>query len=164
MITPYFSRSEFRCPCGCILADPHPVLVVGLHRLREMLRAPVIITSGSRCFGHNRRPPTERNERGVYGAGGAEDSQHLPRAEHDGYTCAADIVVEQTPLAKLFRLAEESWAFGLGGIGVYVDDTPRLHVDVRGVCGIHRPARWAQIDGRPAAICGALDEDERRRL
>ena len=86
----------------------------------------------------------------------------MPRREHDGYTCAADIVVEHTPLTVVYQFAVHMEAFSAGGVGVYTDDTPRLHLDVRGIAQIHDPARWGHIDGRTASAEDALAEDERR--
>jgi hypothetical protein len=81
----------------------------------------------------------------------------------DGYTCAADVWVPGVALARLFNLAETSAAFRDGGIGIYVAGRPWLHVDVRGVAGLHPAARWAYVDGKSASIEEALREDERRR-
>lgn len=153
MITRDFRRSEFRCPC-CSLAEPHPALVIGLQwEIRDLVLLPVHVHSGSRCALRNRA------------VGGAPGSFHLPRLDMDGYTCAADIRVPSVALARLFNLAEASAAFRDGGIGIYVVTAGRswLHVDVRGVAGLHPAARWAYVDGQSASIEGALREDERRR-
>lgn len=150
MITRNFGRHEFECKCGCGLRDPHPVLVVGLQRLREILRAPITVTSGCRCPMHNDR------------SGGSQGSFHMPHDELDGYSCAADIVTG-FPLRTVVDHAELLEAFSTGGIGVYVDGTPRLHLDCRGASGLHRPASWAKIDGEDADFETALAEDERRR-
>ena len=60
-----FSRSEFRCKCGCGKDDVSMDLVVQLQRLRSLLRRPVIVTSGVRCEAYNAQ------------VGGKPDSAHL---------------------------------------------------------------------------------------
>lgn len=151
MITRDFHRSEFQCPC-CSLSEPHPALVVGLQwEIRDLVQAPVYVSSGSRCISRNRA------------VGGSPGSFHLKRLDMDGYTCAGDIWVPEVSLSRLYNLAETSAAFRDGGIGIYVGGRSWLHVDVRGIAGLHPAARWAYVDGRPASIEEALREDERRR-
>lgn len=151
MITPNFARSEFACPCGCTLSAPHPVLVVGLQRLRDIIRHPIVITSGSRCPVHNKA------------VGGSPHSLHMQHRDFDGYTMAADVYVKGYPLVQLHDIAQALDAYGPGGIGVYVDETPRLHLDVRGAAGQFRPARWAEVDGEATTVAHAMNVDLERR-
>lgn len=151
MITPYFARSEFTCRCGCGLADPHPALVVGLQELREIIRVPIQINSGSRCTAHNAA------------VGGAPSSMHLPRADLGGYTCAADITTSR-PLIQVYDFASRIEWFAEGGIAAYVRGYAAwLHLDVRGVLGLREPWRQGYTDGHAVSIEAALMEDERRR-
>ena len=110
-----FSRSEFRCKCGCGKYNITPALIKGLQELRDYLGMPIIIGSGTRCPEHNAA------------VGGTRNSYHVK-----GY--AADIRVDGLTPKELMRAAEQIKVFRYGGIGLY--DT-FIHVDVRG----HK-ARW----------------------
>jgi uncharacterized protein YcbK (DUF882 family) len=125
--------------------------VVALQDLRDVIREPIYVLSGSRCIEHNAR------------VGGTRRSFHLRQRLLDRYTCAADIMVQHLPLIQLFDQAEYLPAFAHGGIGVYVDATPRLHLDVRGVTREYGPSRWAHVDGKPSDIEHALEIDLARR-
>lgn len=147
MITRNFSRDEFACGCGCGLAEPHPALVIGLQRLRDVLREPVHVLSGSRCAAHNAR------------VGGSRGSFHLAHPTLGGYTCAADISTG-APLVEAFNVAESLEYFGGGGIGVYGGPRPWIHVDVRGATGQYGPSRWAKVNGVSVGVEDALREVE----
>lgn len=64
-LSPHFSRSEFRCKCGCQPTPVDPHLVEHLEQLRAKIGRPIVIVSGYRCQSHNAR------------VGGAKNSQHL---------------------------------------------------------------------------------------
>lgn len=151
MITRNFCRDEFACRCGCGFKEPHPMLVVGLQRLRDLLGQPIFVTSGCRCDLHN------ENE------GGSLHSFHLPRADFDQYGCAADIVVPDVPLGGVYQVVTSTEAFGNGGIGIYCDAEPRTHLDVRGISGTHARRQWAFIDDVPTTISNAVKTDNLRR-
>ena len=56
----YFTRAEFRCPCGrCggFPVDPEEKLVRLADQVREHFGAPLIISSGVRCQAHNDELP-----------------------------------------------------------------------------------------------------------
>ena len=72
-----FSRSEFRCRCGCGLDAIDPDLVDNLQHSRDAVGLPYSISSGCRCKKHNSD------------VGGKEGSAHLP--QEDGLCKAADI-------------------------------------------------------------------------
>lgn len=151
-ITRNLSRHEFRCRCGCGLADPHPLVVTGGQEIADRTAAAaIIVRSGGRCAVHNAAD------------GGAPDSQHLPRPERAGYTCAADYVFRGVPLSTVVDAAQLVGAFAAGGIGVYLDNRPggidRIHVDVRGSV-----ARWGYVDGCKVSWRFALAELERRKI
>ncbi|HPZ44442.1 MAG TPA: D-Ala-D-Ala carboxypeptidase family metallohydrolase [Bacillota bacterium] len=108
-----FAAKEFACRCcGKVLV--HPELVRKLQALRSAAGAPVVITSGYRCAGHNRE------------CGGAANSYHL-------FGMAADIWVGGMSTRQLAELAERA---GFDGIGIYPEQA-FVHVDVRGY-----RARW----------------------
>ena len=60
----YFKESEFECKCGCGKTVTQEVKDKA-ESAREFLGAPMIISSGARCFKHNRDE------------GGAPNSTHL---------------------------------------------------------------------------------------
>lgn len=76
-LTQNFSRSEFKCRCGCGLDKIDLDLVDNLQHSRDATGMPYKIASGCRCQEHN----------GVIG--GKMNSSHTPRA--DGLCKAADI-------------------------------------------------------------------------
>lgn len=52
----YFTRAEFRCPCGrCggFPVDPDKTLVMLADKVREHFNAPATVSSGVRCQAHN---------------------------------------------------------------------------------------------------------------
>lgn len=144
-LTRDFSRREFRCRCGCGLADPHPQLVAGCQQLRELVGVPVTVNSGSRCRAHNDKPAH------LGGAGGERNSKHLPQPGH-GHTLAADLVAG-VPLLRLYEAAKAVPQFAAGGIGVYLDaGGERVHVDVR----TGGPARWGYLWGKRVPLADVL--------
>lgn len=150
-MTRNLSRAEFACKCGCGLADPHPALVMTVQAIREDLGLPVTISSGCRCAKHNAA------------VGGSAGSFHQPKADFDGYCCAADI---QAPvsLGRLLAAADSLDELERGGIAAYVrDDTAWLHVDVRGVTGNLGPWEAGNIDGVPDRIEEAVAVEAARR-
>lgn len=104
-----FKRSEFTCHCGCEDDRVRPELIEALQELRNLVNAPIIVTSGFRCIEHNKA------------CGGAKNSQHV-------YGRAADIHVSGMSQSTLASLAEKIPAFKNGGIGIY---KTWVHVDVR---------------------------------
>lgn len=162
-VTRDFFLREWACHCRCGLAHPHPALAMGAQRLRELLAVAVTIGSPCRCREHNARPRTEVNERGIRGAGVAANSFHLPRADMAGYCCAADLQ-SAVSLRDMYRWADHIGDFHHGGISPYVSGSVSwLHVDVRGITGLHHLWRQGFIDGRAVSVEAALAEDERRR-
>ena len=82
----YFTRSEFRCPCGkCggFPVEPDETLVRLADKVRDHFGSPVIVSSGVRCQAHNDELP-----------GSAKNSYHL-RGK------AADFCVRGVSGAKL---------------------------------------------------------------
>jgi uncharacterized protein YcbK (DUF882 family) len=98
------------------VAAVHPELVYALQRLRNIVGAPIYVTSGYRCERHNER------------VGGSPDSQHLRGL-------AADIWCEKFASSQLMMTAEQVTGFDEGGIGEY---PTHVHVDIRD----DGPARW----------------------
>lgn len=112
----YFTRAEFRCPCGrCggFPVEPEETLVRVVDEIRHRAGVPVTIVdsggSGVRCPEHNAE------------VGGVANSEHL-------YGRAADLH-SKLPPAELYRIAGEVTAElipGRGGIGLY---SWGIHVD-----------------------------------
>ena len=82
----YFTRSEFRCPCGkCgdFPVEPEETLVRLADQVRDHFGAPVIVSSGVRCQAHNDELP-----------GSAKNSYHV-RGK------AMDFCIQGVPGTKL---------------------------------------------------------------
>lgn len=102
-LSPHFSREEFRCRDGSA-ANPHPLLIAALERLRaETGGHPITIVSGYRSPAWNKR------------VGGATRSQHLLNR-------AADL---RSGVARLSQ-AQDAGFTGIGLCNGWV-----VHVDVR---------------------------------
>ena len=77
----YFTRAEFRCPCGkCggFPVEPEEKLVRLADQVREHFGAPVIVSSGVRCQAHNDELP-----------GSAKNSYHVKGKAMD--FCVQDV-------------------------------------------------------------------------
>lgn len=115
-VSKYFNLKEFACKgegcCGGSSPHPHPDLLKGLDKLRDMIGKPILITSGFRCNIHN------------YKIGGAVASFHRLGMAVD-IQCDHDVFY-------LFVKCQTIPEFK--GIGVY---NSWVHVDVR-----KEPARW----------------------
>jgi len=66
IITEDFSLDEFVCPDGCGANHIHEGIIHRLQVIRDIVKTPIIITSGVRCCKHNDE------------LGGAINSYHLP--------------------------------------------------------------------------------------
>lgn len=103
----HFIRKEFRCKCGCGFDVVDYQLATVLDAIREHFGEPVSVTSGCRCYKHNKA------------IGGAPSSQHMLGK-------AADIVVRSTPASDV-----ASWVVNnLPEATVYTYPT-WTHIDVR---------------------------------
>jgi hypothetical protein len=96
-----FNEKEFACPC-CGKSLPDPMLVNKLQQMRDMLKKPIHINSGTRCIKHN------------FDVGGAPGSMHLSGK-------AADITVAGVSPKEVFKLAER---LSFGGTFTHVDVGP----------------------------------------
>ena len=115
-ITKYFNLSEFSCPC-CNKVMLHPKLLGKLVELRNALERPLYVTSGYRCFEHNRQ------------VGGIVNSYHC-------IGLAADIKVKDINLIELLEICEN---IDFNGIGFY-ERKNFLHLDVRPT----KRSRWRE--------------------
>ncbi len=120
-MAPNFNRSEFACHCGCGLDSIHPDTVAALQKLRDLAKAPVVITCGCRCAAHNAA------------VGGAAHSFHLP----DQDCRASDWQIAGLSIDQMYALAEQIPEFYHGGIGRYYR-SGFIHSDTRSY-----QSRWA---------------------
>ena len=107
----YFTRAEFRCPCGkCggFPVEPDEKLVSTVDAIRAKLGKPITINSGVRCQEHNDELP-----------GSAKNSYHLKGM-------AADLHCNTATPAEM-KAAAEAVIGKTGGIGLYQWG---IHVDV----------------------------------
>jgi len=111
-ISDHFSRSEFRCRCGCGKDTIDAGLIATLERVRDHFDVPIHVTSGNRCETYNTH------------VGGAPNSQHL-------VSRAADIQVSGVSPAAVYAYLAPFHEGGLGGYPTFT------HVDSRD--GV---ARW----------------------
>lgn len=106
-LSAHFSRSEFRCKCGCGADHIDLELVGRLQRLRSMIRQPIVVNSGVRCFAYNAS------------VGGKPDSAHI-KGE------AADIQCKDS--GTRFRMKRVIYAWSLFNRVGHGKDF--LHLDV----------------------------------
>lgn len=108
-----FSSHEFNCHGGgcCSQTMIDPQLVIILQKIRDHFGNPVTITSGYRCYIHNRS------------VGGATSSYHAKGM-------AVDITVEDTAPREVAKFCE---SIGVKGIGLYETsaDGYFVHIDTR---------------------------------
>lgn len=107
-LTKNFSRSEFACKCGCGYDTVDFETVTILQEVSDEFGEPVKITSGCRCFHHNKM------------VGGKPSSQHLLGR-------AADIQVKNVDPAAVYEFLNRKYPNKLG-LGEYDTFT---HVDTR---------------------------------
>ena len=109
-VSEHFRYTDFLCPC-CDTVKLVPGFfrhISLLERLQGETGIPVIVTSGYRCTGHNKR------------IGGAPRSWHM--------LFATDITTEAADPEELRRLFESALDIGFGGIGRY---ETHIHLDLR---------------------------------
>lgn len=127
-LSAHFDTAEFACP-DCGRTKVSGTLIVALESLRTLAGdSPIHVNSGYRCPEHNAN------------VGGVSHTQHL-------LGNAADIRIEGKSLQQMFDWARQVPEFLNGGIGVYDDEPPFIHVDVRG-----STARWARVKGEYTSI------------
>ena len=116
MLSKNLPRELIACQCGCDTIGGYPEnldrLVSCIEKLIELSPGKIVITSAYRCPEHNDRPQDEKNERGIYGAGGVKNSYHTQ-------CLAVDFWIPGTGLDKAGRLARKA---GFTGIGRYWND------------------------------------------
>ena len=112
MLSPHFSEEELRCKCcGKLVVDGR--LIQLLEKIRSLVDAPVVVTSGYRCPRHN-----------------AETPESSPTSYHV-LGMAADIKQYRFDNRVFHTMIRRAWQNGelpeLGGLGLYEG---RVHVDV----------------------------------
>lgn len=117
-LTTNFRRTEFACKgetcCGNTAAI-NPILVYSLQILRDLIGAPIHVSSGFRCTVHNQA------------VGGSEHSYHC-------LGLAADIWTPHSDPPVVARLAHRIDLFRFGGMAVYENF---VHLDIG-----EGPRRW----------------------
>lgn len=96
-LTKNFSKTEFRCKCGCSQDSIDSDLVIILQAVRESVGSAIVISSGVRCDNYN----AEVN--------GVPESSHV-------FGTAVDIVCESSKLR--FAIIAASVAAGIKRIGI----------------------------------------------
>jgi len=122
-VTPYFSRAELQCRCGCRLARFQPGFLDALSELRIEFARPMNVTSACRCLRHNRTVSALAPTRSLH------IGDHSTRPGHDG--CAAiDIrCPDGVYKGRLFAAAwRDGWSVGW--------NKTFLHLDRRVDCGM----------------------------
>lgn len=84
----YFKKDEFTCKCGCNLNNINIKLVKILDDIRRHFNSPLIVTSGCRCYNHNKN------------IGGIEGSKHV-------FGKAADFYVKGISTSKLLSYCKK---------------------------------------------------------
>lgn len=102
----HFQPWEFVCPC-CGKMKVSEKLLKALNDLRNLVRVPLIVSSGYRCYYHNKR------------VRGAPKSYHLRGM-------AADLVCRTMTPSQLAEMAKQIGDFGF--VKIY---QKHIHVDVR---------------------------------
>ncbi|GAH42080.1 unnamed protein product [marine sediment metagenome] len=118
-----FDRDEFSCGCGCGKVAVRLPLIAALQELRDLVKVPIVITSGYRCTAFNRS------------VGGVSNSYHIAGM-------AADIHIKYMLVKNMYEAALKVDILRNGGLGLYVD-RKFLHVDCR-----NGKARWAEMNGK----------------
>jgi hypothetical protein len=101
-MTPFFTREELQCKCGCGLTNFHPGILEKLSSLRTQYNKPMKLSSACRCLNHNRRVSPLAPQRSLH-IGDFET-----RPGHKG-AMAFDVLVNGADKGQLFALA---WANG----------------------------------------------------
>lgn len=89
----YFKKSEFICQCGCNLNNIDIKLVKILDDIRQKFNSSLVVTSGCRCYNHNKK------------VGGVQGSRHV-------FGKAADFYVEGVSVNKLLLYCKKLVANG----------------------------------------------------
>jgi len=119
----YFKPEEFACKCEkhkfLPVYDMSSLLLFQLEQLRELIKTPIIITSGWRCEEHNKE------------IGGQPNSSHLTKK-------AVDITIPNPDYDRLKNLYLACERIGFRGLGIY-PHKKFIHVDM-----LDRIQRWVQ--------------------
>lgn len=139
----FFKPIEFACNCplhkGQPVEDMDEKVIIGLERLREILKVPLIITSGWRCEKHNQE------------IGGQRYSFHILKKAVDFKILTPHQKKIEESLYDIFKhssmpVVRYIWSLcekiGFPGLGYYYDGD-FFHVDSG-----DRFARWIKKDGK----------------
>lgn len=126
-----FHVREFVCKCGeCNYRDMSNWLIDKLQDIRDMIDAPVTITSGIRCEKYNDK------------VRGARHSMHL--ADVNGVGHAADILTKSMDPVRLFMVVSKIFPIKDGGRGLYHS---WVHIDDR-----EGRMEWVKDEAGPYAV------------
>ena len=118
-LSPYFSREDFACRCGCGADTVDAELLAVLNEVQHYYGRTLIIQEAMRCPTYNLSLPDADPK-----------SQHLLGK-------AADFRVETIPNREVIEFLEKYFP-GRFGIGRYPE---HIHLDVR-----NQPARWNKLE------------------
>lgn len=110
-LTPYFKRHEFACPCGCGFDAVDAELLLALHKIRDYVGRPIVITKkggACRCREYNTQIK------------GSPNSKHL-------HGKAADIHCPKLTSDVLYAIVDDLFPAKFG-VGIY---DWHVHIDVR---------------------------------
>ena len=105
-MTPFFTKQELQCKCGCELANFHPGVLDGLSALRMAFGKPMQLSSACRCLKHNMAVSPMAPK------GSLHIGDYEAKPGQKG-SMAFDVLVSGADKGKLFALAwSKEWSIG----------------------------------------------------
>jgi uncharacterized protein YcbK (DUF882 family) len=108
MLTKNFSKAEVSCRC-CGKTEMQPEFMAVLQKLRDIVKFPLVITSGYRCIKHNKK------------VGGALTSKHLQGRAVDIDTTGLTAHQRKT-LIEAIKIIPELKGVGIASSFIHIDN------------------------------------------